>query len=481
MWPLQENEAIFGVTLDRTRLSIGATMISDLSLRARHSVAGRTWALSTNSAELLETVRQALPDSVDDPKGERALRLDIAVMSTDDGPWERPIYRGRDHLVLTCLSESSALVYDYSRCRVVGQVSRAVAADVQYWRNIVLPFTLGVMSPLLATVPLHAACVIHDGCGVLIGARSGAGKSTLAATLVRRGVTFVSDDWVYLTAAPQLRVHSMPVPLKLLPDSVRFFPELASLRPQTAENGEVSIPVDPAATFGARREFRCEPRVVILFDRAPGPLRVRQASIRDLTDWFSESLDCVPPCLKAEREQQLELICRLQNCRCYVVVTDGSPEQIADDILRVAEGRASIAPAIEGADSSGIMHLDLLRRGHPAPHKGCVAVGDETAHLATNHPDLPGQFEAVRPDDRSWSITVIAEPALGPERLPYSWERGPLAFFSLGANGLIVCDHVLREAAAFVLPSAIEDGAFAADLARVVASRSLAAVGGACS
>ncbi len=452
-------------------------MTSDVSLRAHYPVAGRIWQLCTNSAELIATIREALPDAGGGLDSRPALRLEIEVSDADDCAWERPICRGRNHLVFTCLGAHSALVYDSFQVRVVGEVSRAVAADVQYWRNIVLPFALGVMSPLLAIVPLHAACVIHEGRGVLIGGRSGAGKSTLAATLARRGLRFVSDDWVYLAADPKPRVHALPVPLKLLPDSIAFFPELKSLQAAPAENGEISIPVDPAAAFGARRAFCAEPSVVILFDRQPGPLRARQASVQDLNDWFSESLDCVPACLDAEREQQLGLIQRLAQVPCYVVLTDGTPEQIADDILCVAAGRVVPGPAIVGPDSSGITHLDLLRRGRPAPYQACIRSGDQSASLTTNHPGLLRQFRPGRPDEDAWNITVIAEPAPFRENEPYFWQRGSTGFVSLGADGAIACDFALREAAAFVEPAAIDDGSAAAALESLLVAQPFAVAG----
>ena len=463
----------------KTGAALHSLMNSGLPLRARYPVAGRVWELCTNSAELIATIRKALPDGVTGSDARLALRLEIAVSDAECCAWERPMCRGRGHLVFTWLGDRSALIYDSFHARVVGEVSRAVAADVRYWRNIVLPFALGVMSPLLGIVPLHAACVIHEGRGVLIGGRSGAGKSTLAATLARRGLTFVSDDWVYLAAGPKPRVHAMPVPLKLLPDSVAWFPELGNLQAATAENGEMSIQVDPAVAFSARRAFCAEPGVVILFDRTTGPLRVRQASVTDLTDWFSESLDCVPVCLSAEREQQLGLIRRLALMPCYIVVTDGTPEQIADDILRVAAGQVVPEPATVGPDSSGITHLDLLRRGRPTPYEAQVRCGGRNAMVATNHPGLLRQFQRKFSNDHDeiWNITVIAEPAPFPEIDFYSWQRDSIAFFSLGRNGAIACDYALHEAAVFVEPSVIDDGSAAAALETLLAGQPFAVAG----
>ena len=203
---LQGKDVVFAVTVGRYDSQSGVT---DLLLRERYSVAGRLWELNTNSAELRVTARHELGDEIYCQNGGPDLKLNIRVSDVGDGrAWPSPLCRGCDHLVFTRLSDASALVYEYSRRQVVGEVSSIVAADRDYWKNIVFPFALGVMSPVLATTPLHAGCFVYDGCSVLIGGRSDAGKSTLTAAFARRGATFVSDDWVYRIAESELQVDS---------------------------------------------------------------------------------------------------------------------------------------------------------------------------------------------------------------------------------------------------------------------------------
>src|SRR5512133_2947970 len=154
-------------------------MSNGSSLSARFYVAGNAWELTTNSRALRATAAQSFPEGVAPVAEEPRLRLDITVTDVaGTGPWRSPKCRGRDHLVFSCVSEQSSLVFDYRRASVVGRVSQAVVADSNYWREIIFPFAVGVMSPMLATVPLHAAGFIHHGRGVIIGGRSGAGKST---------------------------------------------------------------------------------------------------------------------------------------------------------------------------------------------------------------------------------------------------------------------------------------------------------------
>lgn len=457
-------------------------MDQDRSLREFYGVAGRVWELKTNTAQLLDAARQALPaGGALSACATADICLSISVSARDDrGAWASPVCRGRDHLVFCQLSDCSALVYDTSSRRVIGEVTPAVAADTALWRNIIFPFALGVMAPVLDTVPLHAGCFLHHGRGVLVGARSGAGKSTLMATLARRGFTYVSDDWVYLVSRPDSRVFALPVPLKLLPDASAFFPELVGMQPSRAENGEVSFAIDPGQAFAATRAFDCVPQTVILFDRIDGaPLHVRRATAKDLTDWFCESLDCVPECLNDLRNHQLEIIRSLQKCSCFVVTASGSPDVIADAILKVATGSVEAEPPLYGADASRIEHLDLLRRGVSTPYSATVSVGDEMAEIFTDHLRLLGQFRSEPPDAASWRMQVITERDASAASQDFCWVREHLGFASFAGEGAIAYDYSRRNAAAFFTPSSLADGRFARRLATLVGVSSFAAAGGA--
>lgn len=444
-----------------------------------YRVADRNWEVTTDSMELLAAARESFPAGLSEPGIAPDFRLHINVNdSSASGFWPRPVCRGRDHLAICCIGDESAILFDYRRRFATGSVTREVAEDARYWREIVFPFALGVMSPVLGAVPLHAACIRYRNRGVLIGARSGAGKSTLAAILARRGIEFISDDWVYLTAHDGLRVHALHVPIKLLPDATRFFPELESMAATESQNGEWSIAFDPVKTLGSRREYCCEPSVVILYDRVrSAELKVRGARTEDLLDWFSEPLDCVPPCLEIRRQEQSELIRKLSSCTCFVMTCDGTPDEIADNLLRVCDGKVP-AKRPEGIENpSGIEHLDLLRRAEPAPHAQICDIGGVAAAIRANDAMALEQFPPGLADVPEFEVTIIVEAEPWPG-LPASFrhQRDSLGYICLGREGLIAFDRDECEIAAFVTETAIRSGLVSQELRRLCGSLECTAV-----
>ena len=372
------------------------------------------------------------------------------------------------------------MVFNYRTRAAVGLVSESIASNAAYWREMIFPFALGLMSPVLGNVPLHAACVLHRGSAILIGARSGAGKSTLAAALAKRGLAFISDDWAYLNGDRGLRVFSSAVKLKLLPDAARFFPELQSSPISPSQNGEQSFQVDPVTVFGASRVYECTPRTVILFDRIAGAkLSVRRATAEDVVDLFSEPLDCIPDCLSTWRDEQLQLLRRLSACSTYVVTTDGTPDAIAADLLRVCDGEVQPEPA--AARDPVVFHLpeDLLRRGIPAPHQRVSEIDGVTVNIATNSQIVEDAFEATNGRIATFAATILTEPAVwGRARNVVRYNHGPGGFISLGRDGLIAFDADYGEVAAFVSATAVRNGRLHSELARLC-NRSVAVAGSA--
>ena len=55
------------------------------------------------------------------------------------------------------------------------------------------------MGTTVGVMPLHSACLDHDGRGLLLAGNSGAGKSTLTVALARCGFSLISDDWTYIS------------------------------------------------------------------------------------------------------------------------------------------------------------------------------------------------------------------------------------------------------------------------------------------
>lgn len=132
--------------------------------------------------------------------------------------------------------------------------------------------TISLMELLerLGLFSLHAACLAdHAGQGVLLSGPSGSGKSTLSLALARAGMSFLSDDTVFLAPASQddqraVRVLGFADTIGLPDYAAERFGELRSrLAPQPAPGfpkrlGRIE------ELFGVNAIRVCEPRVLLL-------------------------------------------------------------------------------------------------------------------------------------------------------------------------------------------------------------------------
>lgn len=96
---------------------------------------------------------------------------------------------------------------------------------------------------------VHSGLVVSlDGTGVLLRGESGAGKSTLTYACLRSGFAVASDDWVYgIPGADPAMLHGYPWRLFLMPDTRRFFPELADVAAVPHPSVDRwKLPIEPA-------------------------------------------------------------------------------------------------------------------------------------------------------------------------------------------------------------------------------------------
>jgi HPr Serine kinase C-terminal domain len=94
---------------------------------------------------------------------------------------------------------------------------------------------------------VHSALVAYRGVGLLLRGPSGAGKSTITYSCLRRGMSVVSDDWVYAKAGePADVLAGYPWRLMLTEDAARRFDELAAVERVAHTSAEGwKIPVRP--------------------------------------------------------------------------------------------------------------------------------------------------------------------------------------------------------------------------------------------
>jgi hypothetical protein len=228
--------------------------------------AGAACDLRTNSFELA-SVLKLLSISVG---GFCPSRFNLRVVVdefSDEAPGE-PHFRGLHHVVTASFGHSNLLIFDILRRTLSARVSGVVARDYRFWKEKLIPITLGVLGAAMGLVPVHCACVESDGDGLLIAGVSGAGKSTLSVALSEVGFHYVSDDWTYISRHPGgIMAHGTSAPVKLLPDAVNHFHNLQGHDLQTSMNGELAYEVDIADAFGARVQRECEPRWLIFLER----------------------------------------------------------------------------------------------------------------------------------------------------------------------------------------------------------------------
>jgi hypothetical protein len=304
-------------------------------LEARFAVAGSIWAVSTNAEHILAAMRETfLPASDQISKADLSATFYVDFELPGGPRWPQPHFRALDHLYYATYGPGDSLLVDQLHRRIVGLFSPAMASDLAYWKRIILPVLTGIASACVGITPLHCACVVRNGLGLLLSGESGAGKSTLALALSLNGFAYLSDDCTYISrSGPGLRGWGLPTPVKLLPDAVRHFSQLLNLEPGISLNGELSFEVDPVETFGVSRRLSCAPHWLVFVERTRKPGAVfERISAGEAASRFASDLELLPPCISSQREYQLATIEALVKRECWLLRHGMTPSSIAQEL-----------------------------------------------------------------------------------------------------------------------------------------------------
>ncbi|MGC1363017.1 MAG: aldolase [Silvibacterium sp.] len=165
--------------------------------------------------------------------GDRSDSLDIPPV---------PVCRIQKNLISTIADAHNFVITDLAAGFSFGSVTPQAAESALYLRYHFLEAATLCMVAALRAAPLHAACVIPSGRGMLLCGDSGAGKSTLAFAGARSGWTLVCDDSSYL---PLDRTDRLVLgnchQIRLRDSCVQLFPELEG-RPVTPRaSGKPSV------------------------------------------------------------------------------------------------------------------------------------------------------------------------------------------------------------------------------------------------
>jgi hypothetical protein len=302
-----------------------------LPLGARFFAAGSVWDVRSNSHEILQAMRETFDQVGSRQQADLHLRFHVDFTVNNAPCWSKPHFRALDHLYYATYGPCDSMLMDQLSRRVIGSFSPAVAHDLGYWKQTVLPVLLGIVSASIGVTPVHCACVVKGGSGLLLGGESGAGKSTLALSLSQNGFSYLSDDCTYLSrTGTGMRAWGLPTPMKLLPDAVTYFPELVSLDPVLSLNGEWAFKVDPTEISNVERCLSCAPRWLVFLERkVESPPVIKPLSSWEAASRLVADLEMLPPLIVEQYEYQLETINRLVDRECWVVQHGLKPEMLA--------------------------------------------------------------------------------------------------------------------------------------------------------
>lgn len=318
----------------------GKLSFEPLPFGGRFRVAGSIWALSTNSQDILTAFGRSFV-AVEDltPHPDLSVRLSVET-DIDTVRWRQPYFRALDHLFFAKYGPRDAMLIDQLRKRVIGALSSGTAKDLKYWRRVVFPTLLGIVSASVGVTPVHCACLARDGLGLLICGPSGVGKSTLAVFLSMAGFSYVTDDCVYVSRSPSgLLAWGLPTAIKLLPDSTRYFRRLRNRVPEISLNGELALETDPATTFGIRHSPCCKPHWLVFLERnGQKSAAFRKVSSQEAALRLTSELEMLPTSIAHQRQRQLATIRDLTAQKCWVLKHGLAPRSAAEHLAEFCSG-----------------------------------------------------------------------------------------------------------------------------------------------
>lgn len=233
--------------------------------------------IATNSPAVVEAARESWGSyPVEFERAPIRIRVVVADGGTDPAP--EPIYRQQRGLMMI-VSDRNNFAYCELRSRFGWcHISANMLADRGWFRWFFLEGMVYLLLVQDEVVAIHAACVAHNGRGVLLCGGSGAGKSTLAFACAQAGWTYVSDDGTLLLQGSRDReVLGKPYQFRFRPEAEGMFPEIEGHAECIKPNGKPTVEVLLSALPRIATASRCHIERVVFLNRRSGNGALLQA------------------------------------------------------------------------------------------------------------------------------------------------------------------------------------------------------------
>jgi hypothetical protein len=170
----------------------------EMPLRETFYPLGFPLEMSTNSEEVLNSAAaswQGFTKLFDTPPSQ--MRVGVKGRGPSHCP-PTPVCRAQQHLSCIIADGENFSIADLSQRFAFVWLTDAAVANRGYLRYFFIESPAMSMLATSYTTAIHAACVEHKGCGILLCGDSGAGKSSLSYACARAGWTYVTDDASFL-------------------------------------------------------------------------------------------------------------------------------------------------------------------------------------------------------------------------------------------------------------------------------------------
>jgi hypothetical protein len=307
----------------------------ELPLRGSYYPIGFRVNISTNSREVLEAAEESWrhykPEFECQPMEFRV------VIEPRGGPASLPRPRAQGHIISVVSDAHNYAVVDSQGWFACFHLSEKTAADHARLRWYYVESMAYALLAHRYVVPIHAACVAHNGAGILLCGKSGAGKSTISFACARAGWTFVSDDCTWLKADSDERIAiGNPHHARFRDDVRSVFPELAGYAASARPGGKLSLEVPLGDFVQIRTASRCPIRALFVLDRRSGA-RARAARLppREAADQLFRDNCTYGPEVDAMHERAIRRMQDLPAWRLHYESVDDALRLLSEEVIEL--------------------------------------------------------------------------------------------------------------------------------------------------